>query len=330
MSVRNNPENTGSYIKELEGKISELILELSEKRELLKTEQEQKQFYQFVADFAFGWELWFDPSGKIKYCSPSCLDMTGYTANQIIESASISELLVYSLDREKFDRFLADALDQLLASPSLEFRIMTRTRQIRWCSVNVRGVYNRQGRYMGIRASVQDITRLKRALGHINELSAGKELENRNRQRLKTELDIRERELVAFLLQLSRKNELIALVSQHIKKITEDNYKCSREKLGKLQQLLEKSQRDSVDWNMVELQIERFYPGFTGRLFVRHPKLTANDKKLAACLRLGLTSKEIAGLRNLTCQSVEIARVRLRKKLKLPRQIRLVNYLSNI
>ena len=330
MSVRNNPENTSDYIKELEGKISELILELSEKRELLKTEQEQKQFYQFVADFAFGWELWFDPSGKIKYCSPSCLDMTGYTANQIMESVSISELLVYSLDREKFDRFLSDALNQLLASPSLEFRIMTRTRQIRWCSVNVRGVYNRQGRYMGIRASVQDITRLKRALGHINELSVGKELENRGRQRLKTELDIRERELVAFLLQLSRKNELIALASQHIKKITEDDNKHNREKLQKLLQLLEKSQRDSVDWNMVELQIERFYPGFTDRLFVRHPKLTANDKKLAACLRLGLTSKEIAGLRNLTRQSVEIARVRLRKKLKLPRQIRLVNYMSNI
>ena len=329
MSVR-NPGNRDSYIKELESKISELLFELSEKGELLKTEQEQKQYYQFVADFAFGWELWFDPSGKIKYCSPSCPDMTGYTANQIIESASISELLVYSLDREKFDRFLADALNQLLVSPSLEFRIMTRTRQIRWCSVNVRGVYNRQGRYISIRTSVQNITRLKKALGHINELSAGKELENRGRQRLKTELDFRERELVAFLLQLSRKNELIAIVSQQIKKITEDNYKCSREKLQKLLQLLEKSQRNSVDWNMVELQIERFYPGFSDRLFVRHPKLTANDKKLAACLRLGLTSKEIAGLRNLTRQSVEIARVRLRKKLKLPRQIRLVNYLSDI
>jgi len=330
MSARNNPENRDIYIKELEAKISELIFELSEKRELLKSEQEQKQFYQFVADFAFGWELWLDPSGKIKYSSPSCLDLTGFSANQIIESASLSELLVYSFDREKFDKFLSDALNQLLVSPSCEFRIMTRTRQIRWCSVNVRGVYNRQGRYMGIRASVQDITRLKRALGHINELSAGKELENRNMQRLKTELDIRERELVAFLLQLSRKNELIALVSQHIKKITEDDCKYSREKLGKLLKLLDKSQKDSVDWNMVELQLEKFYPGFMDRLFVRHPKLTPTDKKLAACLRLGLTSKEIAGLRNLTCQSVEIARVRLRKKMKLPRKIRLLNYLSNI
>jgi PAS domain S-box-containing protein len=330
MSARNNPENKDSYIKELEGKISELLFELNEKQELLKTEQEQKEFYQFVADFAYGWELWFEPSGKIKYCSPSCLDMTGYTANQIMESVPLSELLVYSLDREKFDRFLADALNQLLASPSLEFRIMSRTRQIRWCSVNVRGVYNRQDRYMGIRASVQDITRLKKALGHINELSAGKELENRNRQRLKTELDIRERELVAFLLQLSRKNELIAMASQHIKKITEGVNKYNREKLDKLLELLDKSQKNSVDWNMVELQLERFYPGFTDRLFVRHPKLTPNDRKLAACLRLGLTSKEIAGLRNLTRQSVEIARVRLRKKLKLPRQIRLVNYLSNI
>jgi len=155
-------------------------------------------------------------------------------------------------------------------------------------------------------------------------------LKNRSRQRLKTELEIRERELVAFLSQLSRKNELIALVSQHTRKIVKGDKKYSREKLEKLLQLLDISQKDSVDRNMVEVQLKSFYPGFMDRLFVRHPKSTPTDKKLAACLRLGLTSKEISGLRSLTCQSVEIARVRLRKKLKLHREIRLVNYLSNI
>jgi DNA-binding CsgD family transcriptional regulator len=63
---------------------------------------------------------------------------------------------------------------------------------------------------------------------------------------------------------------------------------------------------------------------------LKHPKLTAKDKKLCACLKLGLTSKQIAGLNNLTPQSVEVTRVRLRKKLKIMHDTRLVNYLAEI
>jgi PAS domain S-box-containing protein len=317
-------------IKQLETQISELKFEVEEKTELLKQEQEKGQFYQLVADFTFGWELWFEPTGKIKYCSPSCHDITGYTANQVVSAKSVSELLVFTADREKFDQFLSNALNQFVINPSHDFRIMTRTRQIRWCSVNVRGVYNRQGRYLGVRASIQDVTRLKKALGHINELSVGKSLENRSRQRLKSELDVKERELVAFLLELSRKNELIALIARHLRKMANNGSKDFSEQVGKVLHLIENAFVNTVDWELVEVQIEKLNPGFLERLSLKHPKLTQKDRKLCACIRLGLTSKEIAGLNNLAPQSVEIARVRLRKKLKLHHETRLTNYLFQL
>jgi PAS domain S-box-containing protein len=330
MAASSKMEEIDDQLRELESQLSDLKFKLEETRELHREEQEKREFFQLVADFTFGWELWFDPSGKINYCSPSCLDLTGFTANQVMTASSVSELLVFNPDRERFDEFLTNSLNQLLVNPSLEFRILTRTRQLRWCSVNVRGVYNRQGRYLGIRASVHDITKLKQALGHINDLSAGKQLENRNRQRLRSELEIKERELVAFLLQLSRKNELIARITQELRSIEGASAKNSREKIEKLLQLLEKTPVANVDWEMVELQLEKLHPGFMGRLLLKHSKLTQKDRKLCACLRLGLTSKEIAGLNNLTPQSVEIARVRLRKKLKLRREIRLTNYLAQV
>ncbi|RIH67001.1 PAS domain S-box protein [Mariniphaga sediminis] len=330
MAASSKMEEIDDQLRELESQLSDLKFKLEETRELHREEHEKREFFQLVADFTFGWELWFDPSGKINYCSPSCLDLTGFTANQVMTASSVSELLVFNPDRERFDEFLTNSLNQLLVNPSLEFRILTRTRQLRWCSVNVRGVYNRQGRYLGIRASVHDITKLKQALGHINDLSAGKQLENRNRQRLRSELEIKERELVAFLLQLSRKNELIARITQELRSIEGASAKNSREKIEKLLQLLEKTPVANVDWEMVELQLEKLHPGFMGRLLLKHSKLTQKDRKLCACLRLGLTSKEIAGLNNLTPQSVEIARVRLRKKLKLRHEIRLTNYLSQV
>lgn len=325
-----NNEKHINQARELEVKVSELKFELEELKALLEEEQNQREFYQLVADFTFGWELWLEPGGKIKYCSPSCFDLTGFTANQIMVSEGISELLVYEPDREKFTKFMTDSLAQLLVNQSLEFRILTRHKQLRWCSISVRGVYNRQGRYLGIRASVQDVTKLKRAMGHIHDLSEGKEMENRAKLRIKSQLDSKERELVSFLLQLSQKNEIIALVTKQIKKITSANPKNNQQKLVSLLETLEKVPTTTVDWDMVVLQLENLHPGFLGRLQLKHPNLSPKEKKLCAYLRLGLSSKEISGLQNVTSKSVEVARGRLRKKLKLERENRLVYYIDKI
>ena len=179
-------------MQELETIISELKMALEVKTEELNNERENSRFYQLIADFTFGWELWFDPKGNVKYCSPSCFDITGFSSNQIILS-NISEQLVYEPDVDRFDAFLKNSLNQLSINKSLEFRILTRTKQLRWCVINTRGVYDKAGKYMGVRASIQDITKLKRAMGSIKDLEAGKEFQNRTKQRLQTELELKDR-----------------------------------------------------------------------------------------------------------------------------------------
>ncbi len=315
---------------ELESQLSKMRMELEEVRAALEEEQNQRQFYQLIADFTFGWEMWFDPTGEIKYCSPSCFDLTGFTANQVIASENISILLIYEPDREKYNQFIANSLDQLIMNQSLEFRILTRHKQLRWCSVNVRGVYNKQGRYLGIRTSIQDITRLKNALGHIQELSEGKELENRAKWRIKSKLDNKEREVISFLLQLSQKNELLALVQKQLKKIVSGSPQKTPQKINLLLNTLESISVSPVDWDMVVQQLENLHPGYLDRLRLKHPNLTPKEKKLCSYLRLGLSSKEIAGLQNINIKSIEVSRGRLRKKLKLERENRLKEYLDQI
>ena len=317
-------------LRELEQNYSELKMDLEVKSTLLKEEREKRLFYQRIADFTFGWEMWIEPDGKVIYCSPSSQDLTGFAANQILTAPSLSGLLVYQDDQEKFDDFLKRSLDQLIINQSLEFRILTRTRQIRWCSLNVRGVYDKQGQYLGIRTSVHDITKLKRAMGHIHNLSAGQELESRTRQRLKSELDVKERETIGILLQLSQKNELISLLSNNLNKIIQENDEGAHPKLKELIDIINEVAPSPVEWEMIEVQLEKLHPGFMYRLLVKYPKLTLKEKKLCAFLRLGFSSKEIATLNSITPKSVEIARVRLRKKLHLNRSIRLINHLENI
>lgn len=330
MAKEANSDKYYNKIRELEVQISDLKFELEETKVQLEEQLNHRQFYQLVSDFTFGWEIWLEPGGEIKYCSPSCHDLTGFTANQIIASSGITELLVYEPDQGKFNNFILKSLEQLIMNRSLEFRILTRQKQFRWCSMNVRAVYNKAGRYLGIRASVHDITRLKKAMGHIHDLSAGKEIENRAKLRFKSELDLKERELVSFLLQLSQKNELIALTTKQLKSVALGNSKNIQQKLAGLLDTMENIPDTHVDWDMVALQLEKLHPGYLGRLQVKHPNLTTKEKKLCAYLRLDLSSKEIAGLQNLNAKSVEIARVRLRKKIKLSRAIRLSRYLEQI
>jgi len=325
-------ETIGKYksrVRDLEQQFSELKYLENDLKSKLGQETEKRRFYQLVADFTFGWELWFDPSGSIKYCSPSCFDLTGFTANQIVASGSIAELLVYQADRQKFSVFLEHSLTQAQVNQTLEFRILTRTKQLRWCMLNVRGVYDKQGKYLGIRTSVDDVTRLKKAMGQIHEMEAAKELENRSRQRLQTELSVKDRELVSFLLQLSQKNELLSTVKNQLRLLEKGGSVKNPKITSQLIALLGKQEK-SIDWSLIENELDKVHPGFLNRIQVKHPVITLKDKRLCGYMRLGLTSREIAGLLNITAKSVEIARIRLRKKLKLPTKIRLTNYLDQI
>ncbi|WP_297089776.1 PAS domain S-box protein [uncultured Draconibacterium sp.] len=317
-------------IEALESEVSKLKLELEHLKFQEEQERTKRAFYQQIADFAFAWELWFESNGAIKYCSPSCYDLTGYSANQIIASAGINELLVFDADKEKYTNFLQGALNQTLLHQTLEFRVLTRTKQLRWFMMNVRGVYDKIGKYLGIRASVLDITRLKQAMGHILELEKTKAFDSRNKNRLQTELELKDRELVSFLLQLSQKNELLSKAAALLQQEHKSGAKKAPDTLRQLKDLLQTNSVQAVDWSMVENQVDKIHPGFLERLQKKHPLISVNDKKICSYIRLGLSSKEIAGLLNITPKSVEVSRVRLRKKLGINVKTRLVFYLEQL
>jgi PAS domain S-box-containing protein len=311
-----------------EGKLKEALARISEQEEKLAAEKLKTEFYRTVADFTFGWELWLDINGTIKYCSPSCYDLTGYTTNQIISAGDLAEFIIYEPDRDKFRSFLSQHVNQLSFSNSLEFRIMTRHRQLCWCSMYVRGVYNKQGSYLGIRASVQEITKLKKAMGFINDISTSREIEQKAKLKFKAELDIKERELISSLLQLSGKNQLLSQLQKSLRMLSKSAGGFLKKELLRLQDSLEEELEKKEDSDELQIQLEKVHPGFIDTLRIKHPQMTQKEIRLCAYVRLGLSSKEISGLCNITPESVEIARVRLRKRLKLPKNRNLKQFLE--
>ncbi|MDR2810900.1 MAG: hypothetical protein LBB84_10175 [Tannerellaceae bacterium] len=71
------------------------------------------------------------------------------------------------------------------------------------------------------------------------------------------------------------------------------------------------------DWKMFLLRFELHHKDFFKNLIAQYPDLTSNDLKLCACLKLNLSTKDIASFMGISLRGVENSRYRLRKKLKL-------------
>ena len=83
------PKNADDRIEFLEKQLSEL----REKNFFLESEnkalQIEKEKYQLISDYALDWEFWIYPKGDFKWISPSCNDLTGYTANEFFADPNL-------------------------------------------------------------------------------------------------------------------------------------------------------------------------------------------------------------------------------------------------
>ena len=87
--------------------------------------------------------------------------------------------------------------------------------------------------------------------------------------------------------------------------------------------------KEDENWEKFEENFNLVYDNFMKKLTEQFPDLKANDKKLCAYLRMGLSSKEMASLLNTTLRSIETARYRLRKKLNLKQGQNLTSFIQD-
>ena len=51
--------------------------------------REEKEKYMLISDYAMNWEFWIDPKGQFIWISPSCVDLTGFTANEFFQDPNL-------------------------------------------------------------------------------------------------------------------------------------------------------------------------------------------------------------------------------------------------
>ena len=83
-------------------------------------------------------------------------------------------------------------------------------------------------------------------------------------------------------------------------------------------------------WAAFETQFTSINNGFFERLKENYPTLTQGEKRLCALIKSKLNSNEIAGLMNISVESVHKSRYRLRKKLQLGKEMDLADFIDRI
>ena len=102
----------------------------------------------------------------------------------------------------------------------------------------------------------------------------------------------------------------------------------TRKNLDKLLSMINQNMvSDEENWNMFQSNFDCIHENFFRNLKEKFPDLTSGDLRLCALLRLNLPTKEIAKLMNISVRGVDAARYRLRKKLGLPPESSLTDFM---
>lgn len=149
--------------------------------------------------------------------------------------------------------------------------------------------------------------------------------------KLQAELAGKSRELANSAMSLVYKNELLQKISQELYKLKDNkDQKPQDDQLRKIQKIIDDGMNDERDWNLFENSFNEAHESFFKKLKANHPDLVPNDLKLCAYLRMNMSSKEMASLLNISVRGVEIRRYRLRKKLAVPHDKNLTEFLIEL
>ncbi|MFN3394313.1 MAG: tetratricopeptide repeat protein, partial [Candidatus Thermochlorobacter sp.] len=175
----------------------------------------------------------------------------------------------------------------------------------------------RQMRHLQIRYDVQRLRDERQFFEHKAE-------------RLENEMKHKQKELMRLTMSLVKKNQFLKSLNDMLGQMQSGARKRSQSILQKVRQDIQNNLRSEESWKLFEVQFSDLHKTFLQVLAERYPDLTPAEMKVAALLRLELSTKEIAALLYTSERTVESHRQSLRKKLALSAEMSLQTFLASL
>jgi tetratricopeptide (TPR) repeat protein len=145
----------------------------------------------------------------------------------------------------------------------------------------------------------------------------------------KKEIELKNIQLENFTRKMVEKSELVEELRAQL-----DQFKSEivipRERIENVSQILNSSILTEDDWEEFKSLFNQVNPSFFAELKLKHPSLTQAEIRLAALIKLNLSTKEMANMLGISADSANKARYRLRKKLYLLPEQELKDVIENV
>ena len=141
-------------------------------------------------------------------------------------------------------------------------------------------------------------------------------------------------ELSHILLNEVNRKEWAQSVLTDLRRIIDllqsDNFSEAKTRIQALQTQLTRNAQSGLDWQRFETNFDLVHENFITHLKEQYPWMSKQEQQLCIYIKMGLLSKEIAPLMNISIRGVEMLRYRMRQKMQLPESSNIKNVLKQL
>ena len=145
---------------------------------------------------------------------------------------------------------------------------------------------------------------------------------------LQRSLDLKNQQLSSKALHIIQKNEMLQKVRGDLKDV--NNKGKHNKELYQIMQTIDYSFSLDKDWLNFFNFFEEVHPHFFDKIRAKSTNLSPQDLRLCALIKLRFNSKEISSILGIALNSVSAARHRVRKKLEIPKEQRLSDFIAEV
>lgn len=162
-------------------------------------------------------------------------------------------------------------------------------------------------------------------------LIAEKEIIRLRNEQLRESIKAKDKELANSTMETIKKNKFLISLKKDMQKNNSDMVSEKAKSFNKkLIRKIDNEINNEKNWQVFDMHFSNVHEEFLSKLKQEFPQLSPAELRLCACLRMNISSKEIASLLNISVRGVEASRYRLRKALDLDRQTNLTDFILTI
>ncbi len=146
---------------------------------------------------------------------------------------------------------------------------------------------------------------------------------------LEKQLDFKNKDITTLTLDIIRKNDFSEKLKTYLSELEVILPKKFQAKIREVIMFTQSHLTINEELSKLQVNIDEINQAFYDKLDTV-AKLSPSEKQICGLIRLNLSNKEIALIRNTTTDSAKVFRYRIRKKMRLNREENIVDFLKNL